>query len=261
MASREEEKKRRREEREAREADAAAKDRRTRRLRMLGLALAAAVVVVVVAIVISTSGGSDKGGKQTGQADGIAEMQKLLNGIPQNGFTLGNPNAKVTLVEFADLRCPFCKEYTDGAFPTLVNDYVRSGKVKIEFRNFAILGPESEKAANAAAAAAKSNKAWNFIDLFYRNQGDEQTPYVTDAFIERIATGAGLSPTPIVTASNADNPDPSLAAANTEAQKYGFDSTPSFLLGQTGKPLTKLDLSDPSDPNQFKQAIEPLLAE
>jgi protein-disulfide isomerase len=141
----------------------------------------------------------------------------------------------------------------------LVNKYVKAGKLRIEFRNFAILGPDSQTAARALEAAAKTNRAWQFIDLWYQNQGDEKTPYVTDAFITRIATGAGIAPVPIVKASHSGGIPPSAATANTEASKFGFNSTPSFLVGKTGQANQTLQVNDPSDPSGFTQAIDTAL--
>ena len=189
MASREEEKRARRAEREAREAEAAQSERRTRRLRLLGIAAAAVVVVVVGAIIISSSGSGDKGGKQAGPAEGAATVTSQFAGIPQKGLTIGNPNAPVTLVEFADLQCPFCKEAAAGSYPDIISKYVKAGKVKLEYRTFAILGDDSVTAAKAAVAAGQQGKAWDFIDLWYKNQGEENSGYVTDAFIKRIASG------------------------------------------------------------------------
>ena len=83
------------------------------------------------------------------------------------------------------------------------------------------------------------------------NQGTENSGYVTDAFIKRIASGVnGLDPAAVVAASH-DQSDPSLATANTEASKYGVNSTPSFLIGKTGGTMTKLGVSDTSSSSGF----------
>jgi protein-disulfide isomerase len=261
MASREDEKKRARQEREARAQEEATADRRKRRLTMLSIALAGAVVVVVAAILISSSGGSGSkgGGAQAGPVVGAAEVNARWSGIPQTGFAAGDPKAPVTLVEFADLQCPFCKASAVNTLPTLVQSEVKPGKLRMEFRNFAILGPDSEKAARAVAEAANQNKAWQFIELWYLNQGEENTGYVTDAFIQRIASAVtGLDAAKVVAASNDASNTSSIDAARADAQKYGVDSTPSYLVGRTGGQLQQLQLDNPSDPAQFTQVIDKL---
>ncbi len=190
-------------EREAKEAEAEQRDRRKSRLKKVGIALAVAAVIVLIAIVVSTGGGeaTRKGGEQEGPTVGAAAIDKRFAGIPQSGLTLGDPKAPVTIVEFADLQCPFCKQAADGSLPTLIDKYVRPGKLRIEFRNFPILGPDSEKAARALEGAADQNKAWQFLDLWYLNQGEENTGYVTDEFIRRIAGGVkGLDAQKVVDA-------------------------------------------------------------
>jgi protein-disulfide isomerase len=255
MASRQEEKAARRAEREAREVQAASDERRARRLRMLGIAAAAVLVVVVGAIIISTTGSSDKGGKQTGAAEGADTVQSQFAGIPQDGFTLGNANAPVTVEEFADLQCPFCKEAAAGIYPDVVAKYVKTGKVKMTYRPFAILGDDSITAAKAAVEAGNQKKAWDFIDLFYKNQGEENSGYVTDAFINRIASGVpGLDAAKVVEASHSGSTE-ELQSANTEASKFGINSTPTFLVGKTGGKLQKVDISDPTSAAELEAAI------
>jgi protein-disulfide isomerase len=255
MASREDEKRARREEREAREAQAALADRRKRRLQMLGIAAAAVVVVVVGAIIISSSGSSDKGGKQKGPATGATTVQSQFAGIPQSGLTLGDPKAPVTVVEFADLQCPFCKEAAAGIYPDIVSKYVKTGKVQMQYRTFAILGDDSVTAAKAAVEAGNQNKAWDFIDLWYKNQGEENSGYVTDAFINRIASGVpGLNAAKVVAASHSGDTT-ALQQANTEASKFGVNSTPTFLVGKTGGTLQKVDISDPTSAADLEAAI------
>ena len=71
---------------------------------------------------------------------------ELVAGIPQNGTVLGKSGTTVRLLQFEDLQCPICKRYTDEAFPAIVNEYVRTGRIKVDFRGLAFLGPDSLKA-------------------------------------------------------------------------------------------------------------------
>ena len=115
-----------------------------------------------------------------------------LRGIPQSGISLGSPDAPVTMVEFADLQCPFCAEYHRNVFPTLLKRYVRTGKLRLELRLLRFLGPDSDRLARVAAAAAAQNRMWQFVGLAYQRQGAENSGYATDDFINTLAADAGL---------------------------------------------------------------------
>ena len=110
----------------------------------------------------------------------------LVAGIPQNGTVLGKSGATVRMLQFEDLQCPICKRYTDDAFPAIVNEYVRTGRIKIDFRGLAFLGPDSLKALKIAMAAGLQNKLWQVVGLFYANQGAENSGWVTDSLIDQI---------------------------------------------------------------------------
>ena len=129
----------------------------------LGLLAGLAVIVVLAAVLVAGSGGAS-----SHKSASPAATESALKGIPQSGIALGSPKAPVTMVEFADLQCPFCAEYSNQALPTVVDKYVRTGRVKYELRVVGILGDQSVKAAGAAAAATKENKLYQFTDLFYR---------------------------------------------------------------------------------------------
>jgi protein-disulfide isomerase len=264
MASREAEKRARRAEREAKEAQAAVLDRRSRRLKTLGAVLGFAAIVVVVAIVVSSSGGSgpsSSGGAQSGAPTGAAEVNARWANIPEKGLVAGNPKGPVTLVEFADLQCPFCRETAVNVWPTLIDKYVKSGRLRLEFRNFAIIGPDSEKAARAVDGAAAQNKAFPFLELWYLNQGQENSGYVTDAFIRRIASGVdGLDADKVVAAANDTTDTGSIGTAHTQASIYGINSTPAFLIGKTGSQPKLLQFSNPGGPAEFTSAIDSMLS-
>jgi protein-disulfide isomerase len=228
--------------------------------------LAAVVVaaVVVVGLVVALSGGK-KGTTTTvptaapGTIPGQRESAAMLDGIPQHGIALGNAKAPVTLLEFADLQCPFCKEFALQTLPLIVRDYVRTGKVRIQYQDLAFLGPQSQVAAAAAAAAGDQNKLWNFVDLFYYNQGEENSGYVTDAFITRLYRAIpGLD----AAKANAARKGPPATDAWVEPQRlakqYGIDSTPSFVYGKTGGPFKLLDTTGTYA--DFQKALDQLIA-
>ena len=259
MASRTEQKRRLREEREQREAAAAASARRRRRLTLLIASAVAAVAVVGVLIAVSQSGGDDESGLGGGESiSGVSEVSQRFRGIPQDGALLGDPGAPATMIEFVDLQCPFCAEYTRDALPTVIDRYVRTGKINIELRPISILGPDSSKAAGGAAAAAQRNRIWQFVDLFYLNQGQENSGYVTDDFLRRIARGSGVPPADVISASQAPESIPLLRQSAAEAQRDGISSTPSFLLRQGGE--TQGIAVSSFEPGEFTAALDEALS-
>src|SRR4051794_10011141 len=173
-----------------REAAVAAAAARRRRLILLGGALGVAAIAVAVLIAVSTSGSGAKTAAtsaSSGSVAGARESSAMLAGIPQNGIVLGNAKAPVRVIEFADLQCPFCRNYALNTMPSLVKDYVRPGKVRMEFRSLAFIGDDSVRAARVAEAAAQQNKLWNFVDLAYFNQGKENSGWANDAALKRLA--------------------------------------------------------------------------
>src|ERR1700761_5735464 len=137
MASRQAQKEAARQRRVAEEQAAQAKAQRTRRLQLLGGVLVAVIAAIVVVVIVSSSGGNkdkvvDVSNKKA--TTPIANtVNATLSGIPQHGNVLGNPKAKVTMTEFGDLECPICKEFAVGPETQLINNEVKSGKVKIEY--------------------------------------------------------------------------------------------------------------------------------
>ena len=232
-----------RRERLEREQAAAAAAARRRRLTRLGAALGVAAIVVVALIAISSSGGGTKTAASAGSGPvaGSAASSSMLAGIPQKGITLGNANAPVRVVEFADLQCPFCRDFAVGDLPNVVQKYVRPGKVKMEFRSLAFIGPDSLRAAQVAQAAGQQNKLWNFVDLAYHNQGKENSGWATDAFLKRIAGSVpGLDTARVFRDRDNAAVTGQLKAAESLATSSGVNETPTFLVGR-GNDLKAVD--------------------
>jgi protein-disulfide isomerase len=248
--------------RRALEAQQAAKGAQRKRLIQLGGAVGVVVVVIVI-ILIATSGGGSKTAvapKTPAASQATAEVTALLQGIPQSANVLGNAKAPVTLQYFGDLECPVCREFTLGALPTLISKYVRAGKLKIEYRSLetATREPETFRTQQIAAlAAGKQKLMWHYVELFYHEQGEEDSGYVTESFLQGLASQVpGLN----TTSWSAARSDPSFAnQVTTDAQaanQVGFTGTPSFLIGKTGGSTQKLEYSSLTDPSSFEAAIE-----
>jgi len=192
---------------------------------------------------------------------GGADVEALLDGIPQSGTTLGEDDAPVTLVEYADLQCPYCAEWSRQTFPELVADYVRDGKLRIELRGLTFIGPESEQALSAALAAGEQEKLWNVVDLVYMNQGAENSGWVTEDFLRAVGAAVpGLDADRMLEASDSAEVTAAIEEAAAAAQADGVTTTPSFLLGETDGELSPLEISS-LGPEEFRAAIDELLGE
>jgi protein-disulfide isomerase len=257
-----------REQRKAIEEAEASGAARRKRLIQLGSVIGAVVVIVVVILVATSGGGAKTGIEETTSGKTktpkvVAEVTSLLAGIPQNGNTLGDPKAPVTLQYFGDLECPICREFTEGALKPLIEKYVRTGKVKLEYRNLetATREPETFRTQQAAAlAAGKQQKAWDYIELFYHQQGQEDTGYVTEKYLQELAKQV---PSMNLSTWTTDRSNPEFTNTITSdaqaANNAGFNGTPSFLVGKSGGTLSKLEYASLSDPSSFESAIDKLL--
>jgi len=230
------------------------REERRRRLLQIGSAAVFLVIVAVAVAVVITQSSSDGGDTNLEEVAGVSQE---LQGIPQSGLTLGEQNAKVTLVEFGDLQCPVCKSYAEGIVPEVIESQVRSGEAKLEFRNFTIINEESATAGAAALAAGQQGRGWNFIELFYANQGIEASGYVTDEFLTEIAKGAGV---PDIARWNKDRKDQAGALrevqrSTEEARRLGLTGTPSFAVTGPNSNGSEV-LGTPGDAGTLERAIE-----
>lgn len=225
-----------------------------RRRRVVQLGSAAAFLAVVVVAVLIVVGQSQTEGGDT-DLEGAGEVRQELAGIPQQGLTLGEPDAPVRLVEFGDLQCPVCKGFAEEVIPEVIDSRVRSGEARIEFRNFTIISEESVPAAAAAIAAGEQGRGWEFIELFYRNQGIERSGYVTDDFLTEIARGAGV---PDIERWDSDRESRrvlgAVSAQTAEAERLGLEGTPSFAVEGPTKGLEVLDFLE--SPAEIEAAID-----
>ncbi|MBI5106652.1 MAG: thioredoxin domain-containing protein [Solirubrobacterales bacterium] len=235
--------------------------RRSERLRIAAVVVAAlALAAVALVPLLGGLGGDEDGGSgPPPKVAGARETRALLAGIPQDGITLGRADAPLTLVEFADPQCPFCRRYTVGAQPQVIRRYVRTGKLKIELRMLAVLGRDSGRAAAVLAAATAQDRLWNASDLMYYNQGAENSGYVTDAWLRGVLGAVpGLDVERALAGADGPAAAKLLTDARTLAIRNAVDRTPTFLLGRTGGRLEKVLLQTLA-PGELDARIDALL--
>jgi protein-disulfide isomerase len=164
------------------------------------------------------------------QQQGLTDGQIVNVGV--GGFpVMGNSNAKVTIVEFADFRCPFCEKFFTDTLSQIKKDYVDTGKAKFYFRNFPFLGDASIVAANAAECANDQGKFWEFHDYLYKNQPSESdtSMYNADTLSQAAAT-LGLNSDQFKTCLTNKTDQAKTNKDLSEGQAAGVSGTPTLFI-------------------------------
>ncbi len=226
-----------------------------RRLSLLAGLLGTALLIVIVAVAVSTHDANEATKAPTTAAAPGRDVTKILRGIPQDGLRLGRPDAPILLVEFADLQCPYCKEFAATSWPDIVQKYIRTGKVRMELRLINVLGEDSVKANKAIMAAALQNRMWDASMRFYDVQGQEQTGYVTDRFLRDVLGGVtGLDVRRAMRERTSARVRDELAAVHSMQSRYAVDSTPTVMIGSDANDLELVSDGVPST-EQLSAAI------
>jgi protein-disulfide isomerase len=238
---------------------------RNRLLLVVG-AVAAAAVIAVVAIVVGTgSGGSGtvttvasgttSGGGSTGASAGPVTV---LKGVPQHGTMLGSASAPATIQVFEDPQCPYCQEWAIGTLPSVVQQYVRTGKVNLVYNGVEIIGPNSAVGLRAIYAAGRQNKLWNLVEELYTRQGEENSGWITPAVIRSSATAVGADPAAVAAASVSAGVKSQMKQAEAAFAAVGAPGTPTFVVERPPARAVVLQLTG-LDPASFDAALDSAL--
>jgi protein-disulfide isomerase len=241
---------------------------RDRRIVLLGAVIIVAVVGAVAAAILGHSSGKSAAtaitttatmtttnastttattGKSPGRITGPAAIAALFAGIPQHGDTLGKPSAPVTMVVFEDPQCPYCDEWNLDTLPTVLTQFVRTGKLKLVYRGILIIGPNSGAGLRAVVAAGRQNKLWNMSEALYANQGKENSGWITSGLVLALAADLKLDGTKLVKDANSKSVTSELQAAASDATTYKVQGTPTFEI-----------LRPPAAPRQLQEtSLEP----
>ena len=170
----------------------------------------------------------------------VSQLTSIFNGIPQNGDSIGSPQAPIVVVEYADFQCPQCRRFETDKLPEVVKGPVKSGQVQMILVPISILGPQSKLAAAAAYAAAQQSLMWPYAASMYAGQQAENSGYINQAFLRKAALAVpGLDADKLIT----DLPEAKKIAATAQIKAVGsgINSTPSFAVGKRGSNLRVVD--------------------
>src|SRR3989440_11406611 len=236
--------------------------------KVLLLAALAGLVLVgaVVGIALAVGGNSSSSaatiptvGSLTNALPNAAAVQREFAGIPQNGLVLGSAKAPLTMVEYIDLQCPGCRAFETSVAPSIVSEFVRAGKLKIEARPIAFIGPDSIPARKAMIAASEQNRAFNFAQVIYANQGTENTGWLNQNFIEHAAASVpGIAVQRLLDAQNSSAVKNVTDRIDAQGSADRVSQTPTLLLGKTGSKLKPVSSAATFDAVQLAAAIRAL---
>ncbi len=158
---------------------------------------------------------------------------------------LGNPAAPITLVEFGDYQCFFCNKYFHDTEEKLLKNYVETGKVKIIFKDFTIIGPDSVNAAHAAHCADDQGLFWEYHDTLYNNWTGENNGWASSENLLRFAQKIGLNIDEFSQCMIDAIHEGIVLASNEDAKTLGLTGTPGFFVIGPDNTVTKIPGAQP----------------
>ncbi len=167
----------------------------------------------------------------------------LENGSP----VLGDPKAPITLVEFGDYQCFFCNKFFHETEDSLLKNYIETGKVKVIFKDFTIIGADSSTAANAAHCASDQGKFWEYHDTLYNHWTGENNGWASKDNLHQFARELGLDIDEFSKCMTESKYAQSIVKSNQDAKDLGLTGTPAFFVISPDNKVTKIGGAQPYD--------------
>jgi protein-disulfide isomerase len=152
-------------------------------------------------------------------------------------MTIGGADAKVTLIEYGDLRCSACVSFFNNQEPDIRNTYVKTGKIKYTMRTYPIIDmnqgvTDSQRAAQAAYCASDQKRGWDYRDVVYANSAyiGEFTGKLTDKYLKDLAKGLNLNTDTFNSCLDGNKYKQQISTEQADGAKKGVNGTPTFFL-------------------------------
>lgn len=189
----------------------------------------------------------------------IAKKQSLSIFTDNASPILGNPNAPITMIEFGDYQCTFCNKFFHETENPIITNYIKTGKVKVLFKDFIILGQDSRNAANAAHCANDQKLFWEYHSMLYNNWAGENTGWADLAHLHEFANTLGLDMDVFSTCMSDLKWNELVNLSSKDGQKLGVSGTPTFFVIDQNNDVIKIVGAQHYD--VFKQIFDSVLDE
>ena len=189
----------------------------------------------------------------------ITKIQSLSVFTDNASPILGNPNAPITMVEFGDYQCTFCSKFFHETENSIITNYIKTGKVKVLFKDFIILGQDSINAANAAHCANDQKLFWEYHSMLYNNWAGENTGWADLAHLHEFANTLGLDMDVFSTCMSDLKWNELVNLSSKDGQKLGVSGTPTFFVIDQNNDVIKIVGAQHYD--VFKQIFDSVLDE
>lgn len=207
----------------------------------------------------------DAPGGQTPNGDGGAAeqppMPDVIRADADDYMALGDVNAPVTLLEWTDFTCPYCGVFNRETLPTLIEDYIDTGKVRLEVHDVTYIGPEAEDAATAARAAGMQDKYFEYLFAVYELGADDNKPDLSQESLFAVAQQIGLDQKKFKADFEGEELRAKVQQSTILAKSIGVTGVPFFVGTTTGSLENTQPLSGAQPAEQFKQYLDNLIAE
>ena len=209
------------------------KDNQKQTLHAPSLTIGAIVSVICIAIIFFGIEGISEPSEPLIEKQLIEEPKKSVevtsgtffdNGSP----ILGDPNATITLIEFGDYQCHFCKVYYQNTEHMIYEKYVMTGKVNVIFKDYTIIGPDSTIAALGAHCAGEQGKFWEYHNTLYDNWDGENNGWAGQKNIFRFAEKVELNMDKFIECNNDKRYEQKISKSSNDAITLGVTGTPAF---------------------------------
>jgi protein-disulfide isomerase len=225
------------------------------RLLLLAGAVALAAVVVVAVVVVAGGGSSDA---TTTAETNTGRAASIFAGIPQHGDVLGKPDAPVTLEVYEDPQCPYCRQWNLDTLPTVISNYVSTGRLKIRYRGIVVIGLNSVAGLRAIYAAGNQGKLWNMVESLYRQQGAENSGWITLPVIRGSANDIGADADRVIKDADSASTNAAIKKSQADAVAAQVKGTPSFVVVKQLAAPQQLQVAG-LEPDQFTPALDAAL--
>ncbi len=165
------------------------------------------------------------------------------NGSPY----LGSDDAPITLVEFGDYQCFFCNKFFHDTEVSILKNYVETGKVKIIFKDFTIIGPDSIGAAHAAHCAQDQGKFWEYHDELYNNWAGENNGWASSENLVTFSQNIGLIEEEFIQCMTDEKYQQLVSSSSADARNLGITGTPAFFVIGPDNQITRISGAQPYD--------------